>query len=110
MLIRNSQQIRLRPVHDNEFILYEYSDNNRWFTIGRHALENDRGLPFEDYCYQIEVGAFNLWDWQERQRVCRDFARHIFDKLKATQKDNLMLVDGVQVKLDEFYPSPEISR
>jgi hypothetical protein len=97
----------LTKVTDNEFIFYEYKDDLRWFDFGFHEQENDRDLRFEDYRYQIQVGSRRIGDWQVYEKVKEDFAREIYEKLKASHKYRLMLTDDVQIKLDEFAPTPQ---
>ncbi len=90
--------------------LYKYSDHeHRWFTVGYHPFENDGDLHFEEYLYCIEIGIFDVYDWQERQQMLIEFARNLFDKLKASQKYHLLLVDNLQIKLDEFIPIHQMS-
>ena len=101
-------QIKLQPVTDNPHIFYRFAGEKKWLTLGDHFLENDRDLNFEDFAYQIEVGAKGIHDWQEREQVRDEFACLIFDQLKNLGKYRLMLVDDVQVKLAEFLPSPEM--
>lgn len=86
-------------------ILYRYSDSkNRWLQISRHTLINDalNGLNFESYQYQIEVGAFGVREWEERNSIMNEFARLIFEKLRTAGTHDLLLVQDVSSKLDEF--------
>ncbi len=101
--------VHLQDVVGEEFIFYEFADDRRWFNVGNHTLENDDDLPFEEYRYQIEVGTHGIYDAEKREQVMLDFAREIYEKLKATHKYRLLLVDDVQIKLDEFVPAPQAS-
>lgn len=83
---------------------YEYRNSHVAVTVLKHDLENDRELRFEDYPYQISVRALNIDTEEERKQRREDFARLVFEKLKRTNKYNLMLVENLQLKLDEFRP------
>ncbi|MEP7289780.1 MAG: hypothetical protein ABI947_28865 [Chloroflexota bacterium] len=92
-------------VLNEEYIFYSYTDpKNRWFQIGIHDLINDSdGLNFEFYDYQIEIGAFGIRDWEKHRDNVNEYARLIFDKLKSTGSYDLLLVQDVSFKLDEFH-------
>ena len=86
--------------------VYADSDGKRWCAILIPAARylNDRDMNFEDYNHFIVVGAFNVEKTAERTEIAAKFARLIFDTLKATSRYELMLVEGVQKKIDQFLP------
>jgi len=102
--------IKLQRLSASGETWYEFRDPSIALTVGDHELENDRDMNFEDYRYQISVRAINVWDWEKHQKRCRDFARAVFEKLKATGRYRLLLVEDIQKKLDEFHPEPALAR
>lgn len=83
---------------------YEFPNSTITLTIGKHDFENDRDIKFEEYPYNLSIRALNISNEFERKKWCDDFASYVFQKLKATEKYRLMLVDDLQVKLEEFVP------
>jgi hypothetical protein len=83
---------------------YEFSNSTITLTIGKHDFENDRDIKFEEYPYNLSIRALNISTEFDRQNWCNDFASYVFQKLKATERYRLMLVDDLQVKLEEFAP------
>ena len=63
----------------------------------------DSDLDFEIYEYILRVNP-GLVHPKEKYEQQDKAARSIFEKLKATGKYRLMLIDDVQVKMDEFSP------
>ncbi|MFN8496108.1 MAG: hypothetical protein U0350_51425 [Caldilineaceae bacterium] len=83
---------------------YEFANSEIVATVGGHDFENDCDIEFENYRYDIALRPINYEtaaEWQERREK---YANRIFDKLKATQRYQLLLVDNLQVKLAEFSP------
>jgi hypothetical protein len=85
---------------------YEFRDPRIVLTIGEHDLENDRDMNFADYRYDFSVRALNVKTEEERKQWREEFARAAFEKLKATRRYPLMMVENLGVKLDEFRPEP----
>ena len=83
---------------------YEFSNSTITLTIGKHDFENDRDIKFEEYPYNLSIRALNISTEFDRQNWCNDFASYVFQKLKATERYRLMLVDDLQVQLEEFVP------
>ncbi|HVB76147.1 MAG TPA: hypothetical protein VNE38_21580, partial [Ktedonobacteraceae bacterium] len=61
-------------------------------------------MNFEDYNYDISVRALNLESEEKRKQWRERFAFEIFEKLKATDKYDLMMIENIQIKLAEFHP------
>ena len=83
---------------------YEFRNSTISLTLGKHDFENDRDIKFEEYPYNLSIRALNISNELERQKWCDDFASYVFQKLKATERYRLMLVDDLQVQLEEFAP------
>jgi hypothetical protein len=71
---------------------------------------DDKDVNFEDYQIVISVEAWRLRgsteaDWKARRE---GFARTVYERLKETGRYGLMLVDGVQTKLDEYRPAQRV--
>jgi hypothetical protein len=98
--------IDLRRESDDYGTWYEFINPRAAVTLGEHEFINDRDLKFEDYRYDIQVRALRIKtdDPNEPLRRRDEFARSVFEKLKATRKYPLMLVDNLQTKLEEFHP------
>ena len=110
-------KIRLKPLSEKSFFSYGFSlkENNAcevgeksfhcpsalksWFVNGGE----DSDLDFEIYEYILRVNP-GLVHPKEKYEQQDKAARSIFEKLKATGKYRLMLIDDVQVKMDEFSP------
>lgn len=67
--------------------------------LGTHEYENDRDMPFEDYPYVITVR--NSGSDSDSKET---FARTAFDRLEITGRYRLMLVEGLQRRIDSFDP------
>jgi len=89
-------------------IWYEYDSSKLVLTVGEHEFENDGGLNFEDYRYNIALWPINYKTEAEWHKTRNDAAYRIFQQLKAVQKYHLLLVDDVQVRLAEFSPQPAV--
>jgi len=87
---------------------YEYADATTMLTLGTHDFENDQDLNFAAYRHDIELRALNLGEPEEREQRLADLVKFVYQKLKATQKYPLLLVDDLQVKLAEFSPQPDV--
>ena len=67
------------------------------FTVGAHNFANNRDMNFESGHYQLSVLAPNIGDGTDSKKCRDEFARGVFQKLKASRRWPLMLVDDVQV-------------
>lgn len=94
--------IKLQRISDGEEVYYEFQNSPIIFTVGMHEFVNDRGMNFEDYRYHLSVWGLNIGDGAAPQKSRDEFARFIFQKLKASQRYRLMLVEDIQVKLEVF--------
>ena len=89
---------------------YEHVAPQLILVASEHSFENDRDLNFEEYRYDISLRPINYKseaDWKQIRSAAAD---QLFQRLKATDRYGLMLVDDVQRKMAEFHParSPEI--
>lgn len=96
--------IKLRLIYDENENWYEYQNSTINLTLGTHEFENDKNMNFEDYDYYISIRSLNIEMEEKREKWRNDFAQNIFNKLKETQKYQIMLVDDLQKKLEEFSP------
>jgi len=99
-------RINLHQCADAYETWYEYDNATTVLTLGTHDFENDQGMNFEAYRYDIELRALNLGEPEEREQRLADLVKFVYQKLKATQRYPLLLVDDLQVKLAEFSPQP----
>ncbi|WP_017720732.1 hypothetical protein [Kamptonema formosum] len=106
--IESLLDIQFQLISDRYETWYEYRNSRISLTLGEHDFENDRDMNFEEYRYHLSVRALNLDTEAERKKWRDDFASFVFQKLKATQKYRLMLVEDLQVKLEEFCPVYEL--
>jgi hypothetical protein len=83
--------------------VFEARTRDSVIAIRRHDFENDRDLNFEDYSYEIQIRPIRdqLYDLHERRTL--SYARSAFAELKSVLKCNMMLVDDLQHKLDEYH-------
>lgn len=70
--------------------------------LWKHDFEDDRKIKVEESPYNLSIRVQNISIKFERKKWCDDFASYFFQKLKATERYRLMLVDDLQVKLEEF--------
>ncbi|MCH8291886.1 hypothetical protein IH992_12395 [Candidatus Poribacteria bacterium] len=96
--------IKLHAISDGEEIFYEFRDPQIVLTVGTHDFVNDRDMNFEDYRYDLSVRALNVSTEEHRKKWRDKFVRFVFQKLKASHKYQLMLVEDIQVKLEAFCP------
>jgi hypothetical protein len=106
--IESLLNIQFQLISDRYETWYEYRNPRISLTLGEHDFENDRDINFEEYRYYLSVIALNLDTEAERKKWRDEFASFVFQKLKATQKYRLMLVEDLQVKLEEFCPVYEL--
>jgi hypothetical protein len=78
--------------------------------VYENDFENDKDVNFEDYQIVISVRAWRLRGSNEADwKAWREgFARSVYERLKETGRYGLMLVDGVQTKLDEYRPAERV--
>ena len=97
-------QISLKRKADEYDAWYEHDNDDVYLIVAEHELENDRELRFEDYRYDLALWPKRRPGVEQYNKKWRDdLAPAIFNKLKATGRYDLMLVEGVQTKLDEFH-------
>jgi len=96
--------LKFELVSDGTDNWYEFRNSTISLTLGKHDFENDRDIKFEEYPYNLSIRALNISNEFERQKWCDDFASYVLQKLKATERYRLMLVDDLQVQLEEFAP------
>lgn len=106
--IESLLDIQFQLISDRYETWYEYRNPRINLTLGEHDFENDRDMNFEQYRYHLSVIALNLDTEAVRKKWRDDLASFVFQKLKATQKYRLMLVEDLQVKLEEFCPVYEL--
>jgi hypothetical protein len=100
--------VKLQPISDDEEIFYEFRDPQIVLSVGTHDFVNDRDMNFEDYHYDLSVRALNISAEANRKKWRDTFARKVFQKLRASRKYPLMLVEDIQVKLEAFRPESTI--
>ncbi|MEZ2230204.1 MAG: hypothetical protein ACBR50_28495 [Microcoleus sp.] len=96
--------LKFELISDGTDNWYEFHNSTITLTVGNHDFENDRDIKFEEYPYNLSIRALNISNELDRQKWRDDFASYVFQKLKATERYHLMLVDDLQVKLEEFAP------
>lgn len=96
--------LKFELVSDGTDNWHEFRNSTITLTIGKHDLENDRDIKFEEYPYNLSIRALNISNELDRKKWRDDFASYVLNKLKATESYRLMLVDDLQVKLEEFAP------
>ncbi|MEG3975991.1 hypothetical protein QT970_15405 [Microcoleus sp. herbarium8] len=96
--------LKFELISDGTDNWYEFHNSTITLTVGNHDFENDRDIKFEEYPYNLSIRALNISNELDRQKWRDDFASYVFQKLKATERYRLMLVDDLQVKLEEFAP------
>jgi len=101
--LNNLLDINLSKVKLDEEKWYEHKHTNVLISFGNHSFINDNNMDFESYNYDIAIRTFGIKDPVKRVKICKEFARRVFDVLKETGKYDLMMVEGVQTKLDEFH-------
>ena len=86
--------------------MYSNIVDHRGLLIRRqNYLINDGDLNFEDYDYEIRCYPIDTeYNLAEYLRIADEFARFVFNRLKATNQFQLMMAEEVQVKLDEYVP------
>jgi hypothetical protein len=95
--------IKLQEVENDSITKYAYSTPD--FTLdlyADHGMENDRDLKFQDYSYELSLWRSDTASREEAQERTLTFAKFAFEKLKATRRYSLMLVENSQTKLDSF--------
>ncbi len=97
---------KLQRVDEGGETWYEFRNPRIVLTVGEHDFETDRDMNFADYRYNLSVRALNINTEKERKQWREEFARAVFEKLKATRRYPLMMVENLGVKLDEFRPEP----
>ncbi len=101
--------IKFEVVSLGRNVLYRFQDGQKWIELSRHSLVNapdvdGNEINFERYSYDMEVGIYNVEVPENYTRIRLDYAWSIFNSLKATKKYQIVLVDNLQLKLDEFSP------
>jgi len=91
---------------DNSFDRYEARVGDVEVTVvSATGLEGDEFVRTQDYNYYVSVvGLGHAFDPQVRGEEQDSFSRSIYERLKATGRYRLMLVDDMKEKMDEFNP------
>jgi hypothetical protein len=102
----------LKRVGEGDQVRWELADPDPHVDVlvYENDFENDKDVNFEDYQIVISVRAWRLpgsneADWKAWRE---GFARTAYERLKETGRYGLMLVDGVQTKLDEYRPAERV--
>lgn len=99
-------RVAFHPCAPADARCYEARTSYARITIfGDHGFENDRDMPFEDYPYAIEIRAIRDRHIATNVEQTEQWARHLFEQLKGTDRYSLLLVWDVQQKLQEHRPS-----
>lgn len=101
-------KITLSAIEGIQETYYQFNNQKVEMTLGEHSFDNDKEMNFENYSYHISVRALNIGTGEDRMKWCNEFAGFVFKQLKINQKNQLMLVDDLQVKLEEFYPQNQL--
>lgn len=85
---------------------YAYlNDQVQVLVLDGMGFDNDRDMHFADYQYFVSVGFVRRrGDIEQFLRERDQFARFVFEKLKATGRFGLLMTLEMQLKLDEFHP------
>ena len=95
----------LQRESDDYEVSYRYSGPDVYLIVSKNDFENDQGLAFEDYRYDIALWPHRRPRFDETiERWRSELAPTMFEKLKSTGRYHLMLVEGVQTRLDEHHP------
>ena len=104
----------LKRVEEGDLVRWELAapDPHVDVLVYENDFVDDKDVNFEDYQIVISVRAWRLpgsneADWKAWRE---GFARTVYERLKETGRYGLMLVDGVQTKLDEFRPAEHVGR
>ena len=104
----------LKRVEEGGHVRWEPADPDPHVDVlvYENDFENDKDVNFEDYQIVISIRAWRLRGSNEADwKVWREgFARTLYGRLKDTGHYGLMLVDGVQTKLDEYRPAEHVGR
>ena len=82
---------------------YEYNDATVNVTAGVHDFVNDSDIAFEDYHFDVDFWPHYSYEEAVREKWRAEIAPAYFEKLKATGRYSLMLVEDVQLKLAEYH-------
>jgi hypothetical protein len=89
----------------SDFDRYEFSSETLLMILTKAIdFENDRDMNFEDYQYHISISVLRFSNEQDLEQVRNDFARFVFERLKATGQYHMMMTYNLQRKLNEFCP------
>ena len=90
----------------NDEIWYEFHYAHAVLAVGGHDYENDNGIRFEDYRYDIEIRAItvDVKTVEEQQDRLDHAAQTVFQKLQETRKYRILMVANLQEVLDSFTP------
>ena len=99
--------VEFQAISDDTEVYYEFQNSHIIFTVGTHNFVNDRDMNFEDYHYHLSVWALNIGDGVDSNRWRDEFVRKVFEKLKATRRYPLMLVEDIQMKVEAFCPESD---
>lgn len=93
-------------VPDAQGPYYAYlNDQIQILVLDAMGFENDRDMHFADYQYFVSVGFVRRrGDIEQFLRERDQYARFVFEKLKATERFGLLMTLEMQLMLDEFHP------
>ena len=94
--------IPFKRVTSSDPTVFEARTEDSVITASRHDFVDDRDLNFEDYTYELQFRPLRDQHYALHERETFSYVKTAFDKLKSTLRSNLMLVDDLQHKLDEY--------
>jgi len=94
--------LKFKLMSDQGEIWYEYQNDLLIVTIGEHTFENDRDMNFESYRFDISIYQKKINIQNQNELQILNFAYLIFNILKSTNIGQLMMVDDLQNKIEEY--------
>lgn len=96
---------------DDGDIWYEHADAEVYETLGQNTLEGSPALPLGSYRYHLALWPRRGSTPDETERLWREEkAPALFQRLRATGRYPLLLIEGVQTKLAEYHPAAAAAR
>jgi hypothetical protein len=105
--VGNLLSVAFRRVTGSDAREFEGRTEDSVITIRHHDFENDRDMKFEEYTYEVQFRAIRDRSYELHERKTLSHAQAAFAQMKSALRCDLMLVDDLQRKLDEYRPASE---
>lgn len=85
-------------------LLYDTLIDNIYLMLSSHEYENDAGIDFESYKFDLSIEPHGIFDGNEALKRQAEYGLFVFEKLKHLGIHKIMLIENLQKVVARFSP------